>query len=38
LRYDGLIDPTDTRNTLGMAFLAALCAPITRRPGGGLRI
>jgi 3-methylcrotonyl-CoA carboxylase beta subunit len=38
LRDDGLIDPTDTRNTLGMAFLAALCAPITRRPGGVLRI
>jgi 3-methylcrotonyl-CoA carboxylase beta subunit len=38
LRDDGLIDPTDTRNTLGMALSAALCAPITRRPGGVLRI
>jgi 3-methylcrotonyl-CoA carboxylase beta subunit len=38
LRDDGLIDPTDTRNTLGMALSAALCAPVTRRPGGVLRI
>lgn len=38
LRDDGLIDPVDTRNTLGMAFLATLCAPISRRPGGVLRI
>ena len=38
LRDDGLIDPTDTRNTLGMALSAARCAPITRTPGGVLRI
>jgi 3-methylcrotonyl-CoA carboxylase beta subunit len=38
IRDDGLIDPTDTRNTLGMAFSAALCAPIVRTPGGVLRI
>lgn len=38
LRDDGLIDPTDTRNTLGMALSAALIAPVTRRPGGVLRI
>jgi 3-methylcrotonyl-CoA carboxylase beta subunit len=38
LRDDGLIDPTDTRNTLGMAFSAALNAPIIRTPGGVLRI
>jgi 3-methylcrotonyl-CoA carboxylase beta subunit len=38
LRDDGLIDPTDTRNTLGMAFSAALNAPIVRTPGGVLRI
>jgi 3-methylcrotonyl-CoA carboxylase beta subunit len=38
LRDDGLIDPVDTRNTLGMALSAALCAPIARRPGGVLRI
>jgi 3-methylcrotonyl-CoA carboxylase beta subunit len=38
LRDDGLIDPTDTRNTLGMALSAALSAPVTRRPGGVLRI
>jgi 3-methylcrotonyl-CoA carboxylase beta subunit len=38
LRDDGLIDPTDTRNTLGMALNAALSAPIERTPGGVLRI
>jgi 3-methylcrotonyl-CoA carboxylase beta subunit len=38
LRDDGLIDPTDTRNTLGMALSAALSAPVTRTPGGVLRI
>ena len=38
LRDDGLIDPVDTRNTLGMALSAALCAPVTRTPGGVLRI
>lgn len=38
LRDDGLIDPTDTRNTVGLALSAALCAPIVRRPGGVLRI
>lgn len=38
LRDDGLIDPADTRNTLGIALLAALCAPVSRRPGGVLRI
>jgi 3-methylcrotonyl-CoA carboxylase beta subunit len=35
---DGLIDPTDTRNTLGMALSASLKAPIVRTPGGVLRI
>lgn len=38
LRDDGLIDPVDTRNTLGMALNAALSAPIERTPGGVLRI
>lgn len=38
LRDDGLIDPTDTRAVLGLAFEAALNAPITRTPGGVLRI
>jgi 3-methylcrotonyl-CoA carboxylase beta subunit len=38
LRDDGLIDPVDTRNTLGMALSAALNAPIERTPGGVLRI
>ncbi len=38
LRDDGLIDPTDTRNTLGMALSAALSAAIVRTPGGVLRI
>jgi hypothetical protein len=33
-----LIDPTDTRNTLGMALSASLNAPIVRTPGGVLRI
>ncbi len=38
LRDDGLIDPVDTRNTLGMALSAALNAPFERTPGGVLRI
>jgi 3-methylcrotonyl-CoA carboxylase beta subunit len=38
MRDDGLIDPVDTRNTLGVALSAALNAPIQRRPGGVLRI
>jgi 3-methylcrotonyl-CoA carboxylase beta subunit len=38
IRDDGLIDPVDTRNTLGMALSAAFCAPIERTPGGVLRI
>lgn len=38
IRDDGLIDPTDTRNTLGMALSASLNAPIVRTPGGVLRI
>jgi len=38
LRDDGLIDPTDTRNVLGMALSAVLTAPIVRTPGGVLRI
>ena len=38
LRDDGLIDPCDTRNTLGMALSAALNAPIERKPAGVLRI
>ena len=38
LRDDGLLDPVDTRNTLGMAISAALNAPIVRTPGGVLRI
>jgi len=38
LRDDGLIDPVDTRNVLGMALSAALSAPIVRAPGGVLRI
>ena len=38
LRDDGLIDPLDTRNTLGMSLSAVLNAPIVRRPGGVLRI
>ena len=38
LRDDGLIDPVDTRNTLSMALSASLNAPITRTPGGVLRI
>jgi 3-methylcrotonyl-CoA carboxylase beta subunit len=38
LRDDGLIDPVDTRNTLGVALNAALSAPIERTPGGVLRI
>jgi 3-methylcrotonyl-CoA carboxylase beta subunit len=38
LRDDGLIDPIDTRNTLGMSLSAVLNAPIVRAPGGVLRI
>ena len=38
LRDDGLIDPTDTRNTLGMSLSAVLNAPLVRQPGGVLRI
>lgn len=38
LRDDGLIDPTETRNTLGMSLSAVLNAPIVRAPGGVLRI
>jgi 3-methylcrotonyl-CoA carboxylase beta subunit len=38
LRDDGLIDPLDTRNTLGMSLSAVLNAPIVRAPGGVLRI
>jgi 3-methylcrotonyl-CoA carboxylase beta subunit len=38
LRDDGLIDPDDTRNTLGMALSAAFCAPFDRTPGGVLRV
>jgi 3-methylcrotonyl-CoA carboxylase beta subunit len=38
LRDDGLIDPVDTRNTLGMALSASLSAPIERTPNGVLRI
>ena len=38
LRDDGLIDPLETRNTLGMSLSAVLNAPIVRAPGGVLRI
>ena len=38
LRDDGLLDPVETRNTLGMSLSAVLNAPITRSPGGVLRI
>jgi 3-methylcrotonyl-CoA carboxylase beta subunit len=38
LRDDGLIDPIDARNTLGMALSATACAPLERTPGGVLRI
>jgi 3-methylcrotonyl-CoA carboxylase beta subunit len=38
LRDDGLIDPVDTRNSLGMALSAALNAPFERTPGGVLRV
>lgn len=38
LRDDGVIDPIDTRMTLGMALSAALSAPIERTPHGVLRI
>jgi 3-methylcrotonyl-CoA carboxylase beta subunit len=33
-----LIDPTDTRNALGMSLSAVLNTPIVRAPGGVLRI
>jgi 3-methylcrotonyl-CoA carboxylase beta subunit len=35
---DGIIDPVDTRNTLGMAISASLNAPIGERRAGILRI
>ncbi|MCP3975708.1 MAG: methylcrotonoyl-CoA carboxylase [bacterium] len=38
LRDDGLIDPLDTRNTLGMALSAVSATPTLRTPGGVLRI
>ena len=38
LRDDGLIDPVDTRNALGMALSSCLQAPLPRAPGGVLRI
>jgi 3-methylcrotonyl-CoA carboxylase beta subunit len=38
LRDDGLIDPVDTRNTLGMALSVTAGAPIERTPGGVLQI
>ena len=38
LRDDGLIDPLDTRNALGMSLSTVLNAPIVRTPGGVLRI
>jgi 3-methylcrotonyl-CoA carboxylase beta subunit len=38
MRDDGLLDPIDTRNTLGMSLSAVLNAPIIRSPGGVLRI
>jgi acetyl-CoA carboxylase carboxyltransferase component len=38
MRNDGLIDPTDTRNTLGMALSVTAGAPVERTPGGVLRI
>jgi 3-methylcrotonyl-CoA carboxylase beta subunit len=38
LRDDGLIDPLDTRNVLGISLSTVLGAPIVRRPGGVLRI
>jgi 3-methylcrotonyl-CoA carboxylase beta subunit len=38
LRDDGLIDPLDTRNTLGVSLSTVLNAPIVRSPGGVLRI
>ena len=38
LRDDGLLDPVETRNTLGMSLSAVLNAPIVRTPGGVLRI
>jgi 3-methylcrotonyl-CoA carboxylase beta subunit len=38
LRDDGVLDPVDTRNALGIALSASLNAPIVRTPGGVLRI
>ncbi|MCW2985364.1 MAG: methylcrotonoyl-CoA carboxylase [Conexibacter sp.] len=38
LRDDGIIDPVDTRNTLGMALSAVSHTPTARTPGGVLRI
>jgi 3-methylcrotonyl-CoA carboxylase beta subunit len=38
IRDDGLIDPVDTRNALGMALSVAAGAPVVRTPGGVLRI
>jgi 3-methylcrotonyl-CoA carboxylase beta subunit len=38
LRDDGLIDPLDTRNALGMAISVTAGAPVERTPGGVLRI
>jgi 3-methylcrotonyl-CoA carboxylase beta subunit len=38
LRDDGLIDPVDTRNALGMALSVTAGAPVERTPGGVLRI
>lgn len=38
LRDDGLIDPTATRNALGVSLAAVLGAPRERAPGGVLRI
>ena len=34
---DGVIDPLDTRNALGIGISAALNAPIDRNPNGYLR-
>ena len=35
---DGIIDPTDTRNTLGMAISASLNAPFAHPAQGILRV
>jgi len=34
---DGIIDPVDTRNALGISISASLNAPIERQPGGIMR-